>query len=213
MLGGLPNGIFVASAANFVSEASTQNLRPMLSSVQGFCGLIGVTLGIATGFERIKYVNSGMFARRKRHGLPLALRSPIRSLPSLDLDWDARLVVVETGFGHSVRSALLFKEVVIPDGQLTSTLRLPSDGSSQSSPSSACCLFLPLPPTSSRQANPPKPPRLSLASIVSPMKLRSELVYPLSNTPSRRKNRNSIPEAKRHSRTSLETRSIGSEHS
>ena len=49
----------VASAANFVSEASTQNLRPMLSSIQAFCGLIGVTLGIATGFKRISYVDSG----------------------------------------------------------------------------------------------------------------------------------------------------------
>ena len=59
MLGGLPNGIFVASAANFISEACTQNLRPMMSSLLGFCGLIGVTCGIATGFERIPFVNSG----------------------------------------------------------------------------------------------------------------------------------------------------------
>lgn len=59
MLGGFPNGIFVASAANFISEACTQNLRPMMSSLLALCGLIGVTCGIATGFERIPFVDSG----------------------------------------------------------------------------------------------------------------------------------------------------------
>lgn len=62
MLGGFPNGIFVASAANFISEACTQNLRPMMSSLLALCGLIGVTCGIATGFERIPYVTSGEHA-------------------------------------------------------------------------------------------------------------------------------------------------------
>ena len=62
-MGGFPNGIFVASAANFISEGCTQNLRPMMSSLLAFTGLIGVTLGIATGSQRIPFVTSGEYNR------------------------------------------------------------------------------------------------------------------------------------------------------
>ncbi len=49
----------VASAANFVSESVTQNLRAPMSAMLAMAGLAGVTLGITAGFERIAIVDSG----------------------------------------------------------------------------------------------------------------------------------------------------------
>jgi MFS family permease len=64
LLGGIPQGIFVVSAANYIGEATTIRLRGPLSAMLTLVLLAGVVFGLTVGYEQFGEVTSDWMSWR-----------------------------------------------------------------------------------------------------------------------------------------------------
>lgn len=73
---GLSLGIFVASSSNFVAESAVGPVRAFCSVSIGMFFLVGVMLGLATGFGLIDVIDSGWGSWRLVYLISWAALSP-----------------------------------------------------------------------------------------------------------------------------------------
>ncbi|KAG7527464.1 hypothetical protein FFLO_06908 [Filobasidium floriforme] len=105
MLGGIPQGIFVVSTANYISESATVKMRAPTSALMAMTLVLGIVFGLTVGYERFLYFDSAW--KSWRLVLSLQLIFPVLTITGLFFTTDSPVYQVKRDQVGPARRSLM----------------------------------------------------------------------------------------------------------